>query len=57
MTSDQEKKGKKILLYEYGYLDVVDEMLCTDDDDVGGIGLTGGNEWMMANYNAIRAGR
>jgi hypothetical protein len=33
----KKRKGKKKLLYEYGYLDVVDEMLCTDDDDVGGI--------------------
>lgn len=32
----KEKKGKKNLLYEYRYLDIVDEMLCTDDD-VGGI--------------------
>ena len=33
----KKRKGKKNLLYEYGYLDVVDEMLCTDGDEAGGI--------------------
>ena len=35
---------------------MVDEMLCTDDDDVGRIWIKteGKKKGMMANYNAIR---